>query len=556
VGLILVTKSKITLAGKKWALWRQMALIGAVLLSGGLTANESRAENRTLKLYNTHTHENLSVTFKRNGRFIPAALRELNRFLRDWRRNEIVKIDPNLFDLVWSVYRKSGSRAPIHVVSGYRSPATNSMLRRRSRGVARNSNHTRGLAMDFHIPDVSMGKIRALALRREIGGVGYYPSARKPFVHLDTGNVRHWPRMSRAQLARVFPNGKTMHIPRDGKPMPRYKEALARHKGRKSGRTVVAAYRQPTPTRTVGTETNNSGRIIIARNNSSSSNNSLFSSFTGNNRVKPNQAAARSRSTAPKPPAAIAAQPKGSNPPGVKTTSGPENLLAKKSPVEATPPPLPRSRPKILVADRDDAPKPGVMTLASASAGTPVTLPPELGPTGTVTGPMPPMPTPKQMFASANPFALHNLPVPRPEPTLAYAPSAMEEILNSRNLKPSRSGSAFISRSTPSAPAGNGQQSEGRMTIQARLNQAWGEPIPQFAALPDRNEPRLLLSEATTRTMVFADFRHPNQRRMDGLFKVPRKAVMNEFAKVSSSDLRADRFSGPTVIALNTVSVY
>jgi hypothetical protein len=101
------------------------------------------------------------------------------------------------------------------------------MLRRRSSGVAQNSMHTVGHAMDFYIPDASLEELRIAGLRLQRGGVGYYPTSGSPFVHLDTGNVRHWPRMTRDQLARVFPDGRTVHIPTDGHPMAGYALALA-----------------------------------------------------------------------------------------------------------------------------------------------------------------------------------------------------------------------------------------------------------------------------------------------------------------------------------------
>ncbi|MBV6657649.1 MAG: DUF882 domain-containing protein [Devosiaceae bacterium] len=179
----------------------------------------AQAQTRTLSLYNTHTHERLTVTYKRNGRFVQAGLDQLNRFLRDWRRDEVTRMDPDLFDIVWEVYREVGASEPIHVVSAYRSPATNNMLRRRSSGVAQNSQHTMGRAMDFFIPGVSASALRAAGLRQQQGGVGYYPRSNTPFVHLDTGSIRMWPRMTRSQLARVFPDGRTVHIPSDGRPM-------------------------------------------------------------------------------------------------------------------------------------------------------------------------------------------------------------------------------------------------------------------------------------------------------------------------------------------------
>lgn len=215
------------------------------------------AQDRTLSLYNTHTHERLTVTYKRNGRFVQSGLNQLNRFLRDWRRDEVTRIDPDLFDIVWTVYREVGASEPIHVVSAYRSPATNNMLRRRSSGVARNSQHTQGRAMDFFIPGVSAAEIRAAGLRLESGGVGYYPRSGTPFVHLDTGSVRMWPRMTRAQLQRVFPNGRTIHVPSDGNPLSGYEQALRDYE-RRSGRPAVG-----TSTSVASAQTDGDGDIVL-----------------------------------------------------------------------------------------------------------------------------------------------------------------------------------------------------------------------------------------------------------------------------------------------------
>jgi len=184
-------------------------------------------DTRTISLHHVHTNEDITITYKRNGRYDPEALRKLDWFLRDWRRNEAVKMDPQLIDLVWEVQRHVGAHKPIWVICGYRAPATNNMLRRRSSGVAQNSMHTIGRALDFYIPDASLESLRVVGLRMQRGGVGYYPTSGSPFVHLDTSSVRHWPRMSREQLARVFPDGRTVHIPSDGQPMGGYALALA-----------------------------------------------------------------------------------------------------------------------------------------------------------------------------------------------------------------------------------------------------------------------------------------------------------------------------------------
>ncbi|MEK1852876.1 MAG: DUF882 domain-containing protein [Phyllobacterium sp.] len=213
-----------------------------IFLSMLISSAEAFAETRTLKLFFVHTNERAEITFKRNGRYQQDGLNKLNQFLRDWRRNEPTKMDPRLFDLVWQVYNRVGGSDYIHVVSAYRSPATNSMLRSRSRGVARKSQHMLGKAMDWYLPGVKLATLRATALRFEAGGVGYYPRSGSPFIHTDVGNVRHWPRMSRRELLAVFPDGKTMHVPSDGRPLPGYEQAVAAYEARRrSGGSIQIA---------------------------------------------------------------------------------------------------------------------------------------------------------------------------------------------------------------------------------------------------------------------------------------------------------------------------
>tara|TARA_R110002124_G_scaffold114535_10_gene269246 strand:- start:8089 stop:9768 length:1680 start_codon:yes stop_codon:yes gene_type:complete len=207
------------------------------------------ASERAIYLYYTHTKETARIVFKRNGQYVQSGLNELNYFLRDWRRNEPTKMDPRLFDLVWEVYQEVGATQPINVVSAYRSPKTNAMLRSSSSGVAENSQHIKGHAMDFFIPGIPLARLRATAMKKQVGGVGYYPTSGSPFVHLDTGSVRAWPRMTRAQLQEIFPDGKTMHLPTDGKPLSQqgYQTAMAEWKtchaypcnGRSSGTQVA-----------------------------------------------------------------------------------------------------------------------------------------------------------------------------------------------------------------------------------------------------------------------------------------------------------------------------
>jgi len=228
-------------------------LIAACMMWSGLSVSASHAagDTRSLKLYFVHTGEKAVITFKRNGKFDAKGLQQLNRFLRDWRRNQPTKMDPRLFDLIWEVYRKSGSREYIHVVSAFRSPQTNSMLRSRSKGVAEKSQHMLGKAMDFYLPDVKLANLRAIGMKMQVGGVGFYPTSGSPFVHMDVGNVRSWPRMSRQELVRLFPDGKSMHLPADGNPLPGYQQALADHK-RRAGSVQIEVADTTTTTKRKG----------------------------------------------------------------------------------------------------------------------------------------------------------------------------------------------------------------------------------------------------------------------------------------------------------------
>ena len=208
------------------------ALMSITVILPQAVTPAAAATERALYLYYTHTKETARIVFKRNGQYVQSGLNELNQFLRDWRRNEPTKMDPRLFDLIWEVYQDVGATQPINIVSAYRSPATNAMLAAKSSGVADNSQHMRGTAMDFFIPGIPLARLRAAAMKKQVGGVGYYPTSGSPFVHLDTGSVRAWPRMTRAQLQDIFPDGKTMHVPTDGKPLSQqgYQLALAEWK--------------------------------------------------------------------------------------------------------------------------------------------------------------------------------------------------------------------------------------------------------------------------------------------------------------------------------------
>jgi len=145
---------------------------------------------RRISLYNTHTGERLDAVYWAGGRYEPEALAEVDRILRDHRTGEIKPIDPGLLDSLFSLRTKLGSSRPFHIISGYRSPETNSFLRAHTRGVAEGSLHIEGKAADVRLPGRGLRALWKAALDLGAGGVGYY--GKTGFVHLDTGPVRRW----------------------------------------------------------------------------------------------------------------------------------------------------------------------------------------------------------------------------------------------------------------------------------------------------------------------------------------------------------------------------
>ena len=194
--------------------------LGLALFMSSVGTAVSGGETRTISLVHQHTKEKLTVTYKKDGKYIPSAMKQLNRFFRDWRRNEVTTIDPRTIDLVWELHADLGSKRPIHIVSGYRSPKTNAFLKRIGRNVAKKSQHMKGKAIDFFFPDVNTKTIRNSALARRVGGVGYYRSSGGPtgFLHADSGNVRHWgPAIGRSELASIISQGRKTIGRRAGK---------------------------------------------------------------------------------------------------------------------------------------------------------------------------------------------------------------------------------------------------------------------------------------------------------------------------------------------------
>jgi uncharacterized protein YcbK (DUF882 family) len=170
-----------------------MALPALASLPKNLFAVAGGPSVRALDFLHTHTGETLSVEYFSSGTYLPDAMHEVNRFLRDFRTGDIHEIDPGVLDILHGVRDLTGSTKPFQIISGYRSPRTNAMLRETGGGgVAQGSLHMKGKAVDIRLADVSLSRLRNAAVNLGNGGVGYYPGRSSNFVHVDTGRFRRW----------------------------------------------------------------------------------------------------------------------------------------------------------------------------------------------------------------------------------------------------------------------------------------------------------------------------------------------------------------------------
>lgn len=153
---------------------------------------QAQTAPRSLSFEHTHTGEKLALTYAFGDQYVAGALDQIRYFLRDFRNGDTHVIDPGLLDQLHLLATTIGTRVPFQVISGYRSPATNAMLRREGHGVATQSLHLQGQAIDIRLSDVALADLRDAALSLRAGGVGYYPSPGSDFVHIDTGRIRRW----------------------------------------------------------------------------------------------------------------------------------------------------------------------------------------------------------------------------------------------------------------------------------------------------------------------------------------------------------------------------
>ncbi|MEM6811770.1 MAG: DUF882 domain-containing protein [Pseudomonadota bacterium] len=160
----------------------------AATFKGGVVGDGARR----LSFRNTHTGESFSGVYRVGDKYLPDAFSQINTVLRDFRTNQVFPMDPQLLDYLYTVHKMTGEQKPFQIISGYRSPKTNNMLRGRSKksGVAKKSFHMKGQAIDFRMEGFSTSRLRNIAVALKAGGVGYYPKSN--FLHIDTGNVRSW----------------------------------------------------------------------------------------------------------------------------------------------------------------------------------------------------------------------------------------------------------------------------------------------------------------------------------------------------------------------------
>lgn len=176
---------------------RDIIKIGLGALAGSMLPLETMAAvlkktdtKRTISLHNIHTNEDLTICYCDNGRYLPQSLEKINHILRDHRTNRVKAIDTELIDILYTINKRIRPTGPFSIISGYRCPATNEMLRRSTSGVAKKSFHTKGMAIDIRLPGYNTRRLRDLCIEMKTGGVGYY--SRSDFVHVDVGPVRCW----------------------------------------------------------------------------------------------------------------------------------------------------------------------------------------------------------------------------------------------------------------------------------------------------------------------------------------------------------------------------
>jgi uncharacterized protein YcbK (DUF882 family) len=478
----------------------QCAALAALLIgigSNGLQNAVAEGDTRTISFHHIHTGEDLTITYKVNGQYDEEALKKIDYELRDWRRSEVIHMDPHLIDLLWEVHRDVGAKEPIWVVCGYRSPETNAMLRQRSSGVAKFSQHMLGKATDFYIPGVPLEQLRAVGLYLQRGGVGFYPTSGSPFVHLDTGNVRHWPSIAADQMPRLMAEGRDLAA-----------AAQAADGGNRSRPVAIAKVSAPRSTAAASPD----ARVAAA----------------------PTERAAAGRAPAvkPKAPAAIELASAESRPVQLRPAQAASLLLS------------PTLSANEIINQRDDywrgqgpegaAPQP--------PAPAPVRRPPAAVPTPEpeTTASIAPWPVPdhSELRPGALAYADPNAQVAQPRPTamggLALRPSAPPDTTVA--VKRTGERPTVISQSPGTAPSAPGPAASKA-----------GDPF---------NEPwlRAVIVSPSIQNMSASTLGAPDYRSLATYLKKPPATVMMTLSDDPQSSMPAGGFTGSAIVFVPTVT--
>jgi uncharacterized protein YcbK (DUF882 family) len=563
-----------------------LALLIFIFGSKALQNAVAEGDTRTITMHHLHTGEDIAITYKRNGRYDETALEKLNWFLRDWRRGEQTRMDPHLIDLVWEVQREANAKEPIEIVCGYRAPQTNAMLRRRSGGVARFSQHMLGHALDFYIPGIPLEQLREVGLRLQRGGVGFYPTSGSPFVHMDTAGVRMWPRMTHEELARVFPDGRTVHIPSDGKPLPGYALALAdirKRGGTPSEISLDAA-------RSVGVNV----ETVLASNERPAVN--PFAKLLGLARETDEEDDAVARSAAVAVSAPLRAQPKPAMPAGIATAQrNADNEPAAGSIADARPskPASDASKPKLVQVAALLPPSPSAAPTPAADAASTTTANDIIRSRGYWQGPpdglttTTPSARPSHREASPKPNgngeatgAIGPFPDPRvdhaAEVTLAYAeqpPAHPSEKVSIAGVAALRAAAISAEPEVRPVRALNSEQDAPvapviptgtTIAVKRVANQVASAILSASASSVIAIKAGMRLENPWLRAVLVAPSVHSflttlalgahDFRSLAALMVKPRSAVMMTFAADPYPGLNHERFSGPAVVFVSTVS--
>jgi uncharacterized protein YcbK (DUF882 family) len=521
-------------------------LAALLILFGCESLQNATAEGdtRTLSFHHIHTNEDITVTYKVNGRYDEEALKKINWVMRDWRKDEPIKMDPHAIDVLWEVHREVGATEPIWIICGYRSPATNSMLRRRSSGVAQFSQHTLGKAIDFYIPGVPLEELRAAGLRAERGGVGFYPSSN--FVHLDTGSVRHWPRMPEAQLARVMSKGPLTRFAGNDRP------------------TRTAAAKLPNPvqslTRLIGGGRDEAEDAETAATTTATAGNRAPTMLPRPAPARPTQVAAvepKIEKPADKP-ALLAAVPMPPSKPAAKVASTPASYQVASA----------ESRPVLL------PPRP--IQTASLAAKTSLADKPAISPTDIINergfwhGMPDQIDTPASNIHSgaaarrpgADPVATGSLaPWPMPERlasnVLAYAPTTVPAAI--ARPTPANLGSARVAPTLPPDTTVAVKRSGDRPSVVA-------SSAPTAAAIAGNVKPGQSFNDPWLRAMILSPSAQAfmstsllgaaDYRNLGGYLQKPTASVMMTFSDDPHLGMIPERFNGHAVVFVSTVTFH